>query len=373
VVPVGCGTKRFLRPPRLDEGVVVSTRRLSGIVAHEAADMTVTVEAGTTLAELNEVLMRAGQHLPLDPPLPRTTTIGSVIATDGFGPLRLSQGKVRDLLIGVTVVLADGRIVKAGGRVVKNVAGYDLMKLFTGSHGTLAVIAEATFKLRPYPERIAELAVPASSLAEAVEIGGQIIAAGLAPFYLVALNGRPVREAAIGGSGEHGAAVVIGLCGSQAEIDDQRRGLAAIPTLAARTSPTARAAYASVRDAPAIAIAGRCLGAKLSVLPSRLSAVIRQIEDYATAHHLDCAAVVHIGNGTLFLRCSTPTVAFAAELVALTRRAGGWVELDVVPEDLATSIDPWPMLPPGIELMRGIKRSLDPQRRLNPGRFVGGI
>jgi len=148
LIPAGNGTQLHIghAPQRYD--VALSTRRLRRIVAHEAADMTVSVEAGLTLAELNAALAAAGQRLPLDPPYPEHTTIGALIATDACGPLRLSQGKVRDLLIGVTVVLADGSVVKGGGRVVKNVAGYDLMKLFTGSFGTLGIVTEATFKIR---------------------------------------------------------------------------------------------------------------------------------------------------------------------------------------------------------------------------------
>ena len=167
--------------------VALSTRRLARILAHEAADMTVTVEAGATLAAVNAALEPARQRLPLDPPHPEHTTIGAAIATDASGPLRLSQGKVRDLLIGIKVVLADGTLIKGGGRVVKNVAGYDLMKLFTGSFGTLGAVVEATFRLRPRPEREVLFAVPAR------EIG---IAASLALEVLGALAGPVVRRGA---------------------------------------------------------------------------------------------------------------------------------------------------------------------------------
>ena len=145
--------------------------------------MTATVEAGITLAALNATLARAGQRLPLDPPHPERTTIGALIATDASGPLRLSHGKVRDLLIGITVVLADGTLVHGGGRVVKNVAGYDLMKLFTGSFGTLGIVVEATFKLRPLPQREAVFRVPASTMAEAITALALDLARRVAPLY----------------------------------------------------------------------------------------------------------------------------------------------------------------------------------------------
>ncbi len=167
VIPAGNGTHlRLGRPPRAYD-VALSTRRMRRVVAHEAADLTVTVEAGCTLAELNDVLASAGQILPLDPPHPERRTVGSIIATDAWGPWRLAHGKVRDLLIGVTVVLASGTVVRGGGRVVKNVAGYDLMKLFTGSFGTLGIVVEATFKVRPRPEHTAVLVVPVGGVAAA--------------------------------------------------------------------------------------------------------------------------------------------------------------------------------------------------------------
>jgi len=160
VIPAGNGSQLHVgrAPTRYD--LALSTQKLTRVLAHEAADMTVTVEAGITLAQLNALLASAGQRLPLDPPHPELTTIGGLIATDACGPLRLAHGKVRDLLIGVTVVLADGTPTHGGGRVVKNVAGYDLMKLFTGSFGTLGIVVEATFKLRPLPEHEAVFVLP---------------------------------------------------------------------------------------------------------------------------------------------------------------------------------------------------------------------
>ena len=188
VIPVGNGTQLHVgrAPTRYD--VALSTQRLNRILAHEAADMTVTVEAGITLADLNAALAPAGQRLPLDPPHPERTTIGALIATDACGPLRLSQGKVRDLLIGITVVLADGTLVHGGGRVVKNVAGYDLMKLFTGSFGTLGIIVEATFKLRPVAEHEAVFVLPASGTEAAVVLGLKVPSAQVTPHYVEVVN-----------------------------------------------------------------------------------------------------------------------------------------------------------------------------------------
>jgi glycolate oxidase FAD binding subunit len=126
---------------------------LQQILEHTPEDMTVTTQAGVTLADLQAHLAHRGQWLPIDPPHPEQITVGSIVAMNVNGPRRMGYGTIRDYLLGIKVVLADGRLIKAGGRVVKNVAGYDLCKVFVGSHGTLGAIVEATFKLRPLPER----------------------------------------------------------------------------------------------------------------------------------------------------------------------------------------------------------------------------
>src|SRR5215475_1535048 len=156
VIPAGAGTwlEMGARPERLD--LVVSTAKMSRALEYEPADLTATVEAGVALASFNRTASEYRQFIPLDPFGDERSTVGGVIATASSGPLRCAYGTPRDWLIGVAVVAADGRITRAGGKVVKNVAGYDLCKLYAGSFGTLAVIAEASFKLRALPPLEAE-------------------------------------------------------------------------------------------------------------------------------------------------------------------------------------------------------------------------
>src|SRR5262245_48381521 len=152
VSPVGTGAFLHLGglPRRYD--LALCLQRMSRIVDYQPTDMTVSVEAGMSLARLQQILGEQNQWLPLDPPWPERVTVGGLIAMNLSGPSRLSQGTVRDFLIGIKVIRADGTVIKGGGRVVKNVAGYDLTKLYCGSFGTLGVIAEATFKVRPRSE-----------------------------------------------------------------------------------------------------------------------------------------------------------------------------------------------------------------------------
>ncbi|MFI5395160.1 MAG: FAD-binding oxidoreductase [Candidatus Binatia bacterium] len=382
MMPVGSGTRLGIGnlPQRYD--IAVSTRRLNRILAHEAADMTVTVEAGATLAELNAALLSARQRLPVDPPDPEHASIGALIATDASGPLRLSQGKVRDLLIGIKVVLADGTLVKGGGRVVKNVAGYDLMKLFTGSFGTLGTVVEATFKVRPCPEHEALFVVPAAEIGTAVAGALDILAALLAPLYVEAFN--PVAAAAIGENA--GAMILVGCGGNSDEITAQRARLEErAGKHAMRTYDGTESArrYAALRDFPSSVPRplgegrGEGMGAKLSLLPSQLAQVLPHIEDEAARNNLGCAILSHVGSGVAYVRLNgtddVSLIGCAEWIRATVRQADGWAVFDGVPTRLKSRVDTWGADIPATSLMRGIKQALDPRRRLSPGRFVGGI
>ena len=387
VIPVGNGTQLHIGRPPAHYDLALSTQRLNRILAHEAADMTVTVEAGITLADLNTALAPAGQRLPLDPPHPERTTIGALIATDASGPLRLAHGKVRDLLIGITVVLADGTLAHGGGRVVKNVAGYDLMKLFAGSFGTLGIIVEATFKLRPLPGSEGVFVLPAVTPAAAVALALEVLNAPVAPHYLVAANQVGATCVRI-----DGPAVVVGCGGTADEITAQRERLQEqFGRDVMRVCGTAEAArlYATLRDFPAarvLPLAARPLGAghgdgacgcKVSILSSQLGAVLTRVEEKAAQHDLEMAIVSHAGSGIAFIRfnggAANQLTSFAQWLRTTVRAAGGWTVFDLLPTVLKDRIDPWGADPPGMQLMRGIKETLDPSGCLSPGRFVGGI
>ena len=163
---------------------VVSLQGVARLVEHVPEDMTATVEAGMTLAELQERLARGGQWLPVDPPDPGSVTIGDLLANNLHGPRRFGCGTVRDWLIGMAVVLPDGRLVRNGGKVVKNVAGFDLCRLFIGAQHSLGVIVEATFKLQPLPESEAHLAKRFDALGQAEDCLEQIWSSALQPVVL---------------------------------------------------------------------------------------------------------------------------------------------------------------------------------------------
>jgi FAD/FMN-containing dehydrogenase len=187
-------------------------RALDRLVEHKVEDMTATVEAGRTLADLQRELAKRGQWLPVDPPNAERLSIGALVATSASGPRRFGLGTVRDYLIGMAAVLADGRVIHAGGKVVKNVAGYDLMKLFIGSRGSLGVIVEATFKVLPRPE--AERFIEAKcELQERVDkLLEAILSSELTPTILDLHNGSP--------DGRH-LSLVVGFAGTRDEVEWQ--------------------------------------------------------------------------------------------------------------------------------------------------------
>lgn len=194
----------------------VNLAALHRVLEHTPEDMTATVEAGLTLADLQAGLARRGQWLPVDPPQPERLAIGELLSANAQGPRRFGYGPIRDYLIGLRVVLADGRIIKAGGKVVKNVAGYDLGKLFIGSGGSLGVIVEATFKLRPRPEAEQFVQASVDSLDQAGTLLEQIAASALSPVVLD-LHNVPVPKSAPG----TGLTVVLGFAGAREDVEFQ--------------------------------------------------------------------------------------------------------------------------------------------------------
>lgn len=191
VIPWGAGAHQRLGhlPERAD--VVLSLAGLNQVVEYVPADMTVTVQAGMSLAELQELLAPHGQTVPLDPPGARLATVGGLVATGLSGPRRLAYGGVRDLLLGTRVALLDGRVIKTGGRVVKNVAGYDMNKLICGSFGTLGVITEVSLKLRPLPRASQTMQFSFPTREAALEAEEAILSSELLPAAVVVLGEGP--------------------------------------------------------------------------------------------------------------------------------------------------------------------------------------
>ena len=345
VVPRGGETRLDWGTPPQRCDLLVDTHRLDGLVEHAAGDLVAKAEAGLPMERLAERLAEHGQRLALDVPLPGST-VGGTIATGASGPLRSLYGTPRNLVIGLTIVRADGRIARSGGKVVKNVAGYDLGRLFCGSYGTLGLIVEATFRLHPVPAATAFVTRTVGGPDEAHEAVQAVLHSPVAPSAVeyispgtvsVLLEGVPDGVAAR-------ARWTTELLGGNAEIsDDAPDGWGRYPD--GTTLVDVAASPAALRDL-------------LTVLGPD-------------------AAFTWSGSGQGHL--GLPAGSSAEEVAGLLGRLRdvvgeyrGSAVVRYAPEDVRTGVDVWGPVP-ALALMRQVKDQFDPDHRLSPGRFVGGI
>jgi len=331
VIPSGGGTKLDWgnRPRTAD--VILSTRRLNQVIEHAWADLTVTVEAGCTIAQLQRTLAQHGQRLAIDPLWPERATVGGILATNDSGSLRLAYGALRDLIIGITLALADGTIASSGGKVVKNVAGYDLPKLATGSLGTLGVITRAVFRLHPLPRKSRTLSIPVKDAADMQRVILAILGAQLAPAAVQARSGNVdiLLEGTPDGIAAQESAIK--------EFGVVREGSPAVWKAREELWPPSGAG-------PIV---------KFTTLPSGLSAAAARFSRYVVQ-----------ATGVGFAQFEGDLAGLRAEM----ERDGG--SLTVLG---ATKLDAWGSPGDALPLMRGVKEQFDPKGTLNPGRFVGGI
>lgn len=365
-VPRGAGTKlAWGRPPeRVD--VVLDTTAMDRVLDHAAGDLIVDVEAGARLAHVNEVVSSAGQRLALDETC-RGATVGGTLAANASGPLRVAVGTPRDLMIGCTVVRADGVVAKAGGRVVKNVAGYDVGKLAIGSLGTLVVITRAAFRLHPLP--------PARSVVSVAADGPD------AAHRLVhaAVHSRLVPAAVeLDDDGEGRATVSVLLEGTGGGVAVRSADLLSLLGDGASASTEVPQAWG------AYPWADGGTGLKLTFALSGLRAVLATVVSAGSATGVRASLRGSAGAGVLHAALPPGTetgtvVETLARLRAVCSEHGGAAVVLTAPRGVEEALaaqpvagDGWGPVP-ALALMRAVKERFDPERRLAPGRFVGGI
>jgi len=400
VVPRGAGTKLAWgdRPESCD--LVIDTGRMNRVLEHAAGDLVVRVQAGLGLHRLAAVLAEAGQRLALDPapldPAPvaaagreglgdgpdaRAGTIGGILATGAAGPLRLRYGTPRDLAIGITVVRADGTVAVSGGKVVKNVAGYDLGKLFAGSYGTLGLIAEAVFRLHPLPAAASFVTVDAADTdaahAAITAAAGSPLAPSAAEIH------RPAR----------GAPVSVGIL-----LEGDPDGVAA---RSARMAELLGAGCAVATDPPGWWERGAAAAAdgtvvRIAFWAADLANVVRAVDAAAAAAGLDPVIGGSAAAGVIYAAAgeSAAPAAVARFVLDLRTAVGanpsafadgspppsaadlppsrGSVVVLHAPAGVRAAADVWGPVP-AAGLMRAIKDQFDPEHRMAPGRFAGGI
>ncbi len=372
VVPWGGGTAMALGniPHRVD--VVVELVRFNTLVEHDAPNLTATMQAGMPLAALQDALGRERQCVTIDPPHPAQATLGGLVAANSNGPRRMAYGGIRDLVIGMKMVLPTGEQIKAGGKVVKNVAGYDMCKLFVGSLGTLGIITEVTMKTAPLPERAAT-ATATGPLAKGLELVDALFRSTLVPAG-IALVSSDVAQAA--GLSAQTPVVAVWAEGFEEAV---ARHLRDVETLAKQIGLSTGVLpytehvrlWENIRDFGA---GDARVMVRVTVPLGSVAAVVTAVDQWGTPSSR-VRYVAHAGTGTIWISYDpTPAnTAWFTRLGALAAELKGHAVMTSAPVAWKNGIDVWGPAPPSLALMRTIKQQFDPQRILNPGRFIAGI
>lgn len=356
VVVRGQGTALHWGVPPQAVDLVVSTSRLDQVVEHVAGDLVCVLDAGTTIDAVNAEVSQDGQQLALDQPVPGSSVAGAM-ATTRSGPRRLLYGTPRDLVLGITMVRPDGVVAKAGGKVVKNVAGYDIAKLLGGAYGTLGLVTRLVVRLHPLPpdSRWMRSTLP---LSEAASAALALTGSQLAP------SAVEVRRRA----GADEADVLVLLEGTQRGVDGRSDAAADLLGQGAQVADVATADLARIDADPSDVVV------KVAVPLTGVTAVLAAARDVEHDHQVGCRVQGSGGSGVLMAILSGESVEDRAAAVERLRAAatGGSAVVLQASDDVRAQVDSWGPVG-GLDLMRRVKDEFDPDHRFAPGRFVGGI
>ena len=364
--PVGGRTHLGLGNPPTKMGIGVDLRGINRIVDFPARDMTITVETGIPIAELRTLLAKENLRLPIDVPRPDEATLGGAIAVDASGPRRFGFGTLRDYVIGISAVNDEGAEFKAGGRVVKNVAGYDLCKLLVGSLGTLGIVTQVTLKLRPLTEERALIAIPtdAAGLDALVD---KAMASRTRPVLLDVVNRVAGRETPDSCLADEAWTVLVGYEGNTDLVRWQMQQivleLGCSHAVDARIGCTGSLVERALVEG--LAGHGATLTLRASTLPSRVVAILKTLDGTGARLH------AHAGNGIIVGHYEGVTLEQATALVRRWRElAAGAVVVVGCPTEWKRTLDVWGPSRGDAPLMREVRRRFDPRGLFNPGRFV---
>lgn len=361
VIPWGGGTAMALgnAPRRAD--VVMDLKKLDRVIEHDPANLTATVQSGMTLSAVLSALAAHKQFVPFDPPLSERATVGGIVAANLNGPRRSFYGSVRDLVIGMKVALVNGELIKAGGKVVKNVAGYDMCKLFVGSLGTLGIITETTLRVAPVAESAATV-IASGDLPRVRQFTEELFRSSLLPAAVTLINDRPVQN----------WRAAVWCEGFSETVARHRRDL---ENLANRVGASAeillnethQVFWSEIRDFP---LQQNRLVCRVTLPRAALFEFIQKFQIWGAP-----AIVADAAAGTLWFAYQPKKSAAKkfAELESMAQAQSGHAVLFAAPAELKQGIEVWGSSPPAMSLMREIKRQFDPNELLNPGRFIGDL
>ncbi len=380
VLPFGSGSKLGWGGLATGFDVAIGTQYLNQVIGHAVGDMTLTAAAGAKLSDLRPQLAQHQQFLAIDPAYPDRASLGGIVATADTGAWRQRYNSIRDMLIGISFVRYDGKVAKAGGRVVKNVAGYDLMKLMTGAYGTLGIISQVTFRLYPIPDtsKTAVIWGPAEAVSR---LTADLRQSALTPVALDLLS--PALAAAL--DYDRSFAVAARFQSNAPGVDEQLTRLSKMVTMSAlKLQILDQAQEASFwerltetlfpfgSDKQSDGDEVPDVLAKLGVLPNQAMNLLTQLQDQVPQGSL---ARIHAGSGIGTLRCTAEvaTPEFLNRLRQSCEAKRGYLTVLQASKSVKQSLDIWGCNSSSRSLMRRLKETFDPDALLNPGRFVVGL
>jgi glycolate oxidase FAD binding subunit len=361
ILPCGSGSKLSWGGLATGVDVVISTERINRLIEHAVGDLTVTVEAGMKFSNLQTILANSRQFLALDPTAAKSATIGGIVATADTNSWRQRYGSVRDQLLGITFVRADGQIAKAGGRVVKNVAGYDLMKLFTGSYGTLGIISQLTFRVYPLPEVSGTVVLTGAD--EAIsQAAATLRGSALTPTQADLVSAKLVSKLGLGA----GLGLIVRFESISESVKEQSNRLLAVGEKLGLDGAIYSAAdeadlWQRLPEQIHSFNTESLITCKIGVLPTAAVEVLSKAE----------MGLIHIASGLGWLQFEEQN-----QVLAMRDRVqnyGGFLTILQAPLTVKQKLDVWGYTGNALPLMRRIKEQFDSKKILSPGRFVGGI
>ncbi|MFC4770308.1 FAD-binding oxidoreductase [Effusibacillus consociatus] len=381
VIPIGNGQQLHIGAMPRHADILLSSQRLAGIVEHSAGDLTMTVRAGTPFSEVQEFLKLSGQFVPVTPPTLSGSTIGGLVATAANGPERVLYGSWRDIVIGLRVVYPNGEVIRSGGKVVKNVAGYDMNKLFVGSQGTLAFITEVTLKLRPYPKHRELILAASARPGELIELAERILASECVPSALELIRtteGGTVSYHLAVGSDEVESAAKYQADRILEMAEQVSRGIV-FTTLVNDEVEQFWLEYRSKwgQTDPEV------LSVRAGFPIPRMTVLLDLYEKEASSRGVEIQYSASLGTATLRIQlkdnemeapqAATRLHQTTSVLRELAEANGGYLVIEHASPNLKQDLGVWGTVRGGLSLMKGIKQTVDPNGILSPGRFVGGI
>lgn len=375
VIPAGNGTKLGIGNIPSEVDLVLSTRRLNRVIEYEPADLTVTVETGMRLVDLQKELAVNRQFLPMNPSYADRCTIGGIVSSNSSGPLRLQYGTSRNLVLGMKVVLANGKTVKCGGKVVKNVAGYDLNRLYIGSYGTLGIITEVSLKLSPLPVQESILVAQYDTINDAVKAGMNVVRSQTLPSYVILLTKSihnqlsevtPTLFFCFGGDAE---TVSWQLNTTQSELE--QNGALSVQII---DDASLDSISHDIQEYPAVDIDNDTIVIKVQLKRTDFAEFVRIVQNITSD------LMILLGNGLLYMRigvdASSDYELLADSLTQLRKKAmalKGNLLIEAAPPELKRLIDIWGPIGHTLNIMKKLKTRFDSKDRLNPGRYVSSI